>query len=299
YAPRHPLLLAVILTLPPALFLIPLWQIWYPYDGDYADGDRAYLDIEATYYQQPALLQQALRELRPERPGITDTYVVGFAGYADQRVFMNEVNYVTDLLEARLDAGGRVLRLVNHPDVVEHVPLANLHNLGVALEAVSDRMDTADDMLFLYMTSHASEEGEFAVQFWPLGLNDITPDELAGALDRSGIRWRILILSGCFTGQFIDALEDPQTLLITAADYDSPSFGCADDRELTWFGEAFFRHAMVEEGETSLEQAFHLARTWIDAREREQDLPPSSPQLRLGAAMAEKLREWSGAAVAD
>ena len=45
---------------------------------------------------------------------------------------------------------------------------------------------------------------------------------------------------------FIDSLKNPQTIVIAAAAADRTSFGCSNDRDLTYFGEAFYRDALPE-----------------------------------------------------
>ena len=75
-------------------------------------------------------------------------------------------------------------------------------------------------------------------------LQDLTADDLASALQESGIKWRTIVISACHAGSFIDALRNPDTIVITAAEADKASFGCSDDRNLTYFGEAFYRDAL-------------------------------------------------------
>jgi len=42
----------------------------------------------------------------------------------------------------------------------------------------------------------------------------------------------------------IPGLANPDTLVITAADADHPSFGCRDKAKWTYFGNAFFNIAL-------------------------------------------------------
>jgi hypothetical protein len=120
-----------------------------------------------------------------------------------------------------------------------------------------------------------------------LPLVDLEPEDLRSALDDAGIKWRVVIVSACYSGIFIEPLQSANTLIITAADADHTSFGCADDRDLTYFGEAFLRDSLP--GATSLEAAFEKAKALIAARERAEKLTPSHPQLSVGAAIRSKL----------
>ena len=95
------------------------------------------------------------------------------------------------------------------------------------------------------------------------------------------------MISACYSGSFMDALKDEHTLVITAAAEDRTSFGCSDEREWTYFGDAYINTALRQE--RSFTVAFEVARKIIERREKTEGLTPSSPQIYLGAAMREKL----------
>ena len=95
-------------------------------------------------------------------------------------------------------------------------------------------------------------------------------------------------MRGLHQGVFKDALKSDKTLVITAADAEHTSFGCADDRDLTYFGEAFLRDALP--GAASLEAAFLKARSLIDERENKEHLSHSNPQIDIGPAIRRKLQ---------
>ena len=144
----------------------------------------------------------------------------------------------------------------------------------------------------LYLTSHGSERHELAVDFWPLPLNDITPQRLREMLDEAGIKWRIIVVSACYSGGFVEALKDEHTLVATASAKDRQSFGCANERDFTYFGEALFRDELQREG-TMLE-AFSRTREAIVAREQREKLEPSMPQLYIAPLMEQKLSNRVG-----
>ena len=64
------------------------------------------------------------------------------------------------------------------------------------------------------LTSHGSEDHEFYINQPPLPLDPLTPQRLRVALDASGIRWRVIVVSACYSGGYIEALragrEQPQ-----------------------------------------------------------------------------------------
>jgi hypothetical protein len=115
----------------------------------------------------------------------------------------------------------------------------------------------------------------------------VTGAALASALNDSGIKWRVIIISACHSGAYIKHLENPQTIVITAAEADKTSFGCSDDRDLTYFGEAFYRDALPNS--KSLVDAFNMAKTAIAQREKEEDVTPSNPQAFFGEELRRKL----------
>ena len=95
------------------------------------------------------------------------------------------------------------------------------------------------------------------------------------------------MVSACYAGGFIDALRDDHTIVLAAAAPDRTSFGCADDRDLTYFGEAFYRDALPKAA--SLRAAFDAARQEIAKREKSEGVLASEPQAFYGADLEKKL----------
>ena len=78
--------------------------------------------------------------------------VVGFANSAESEVFVRETEYVLGVVAARLDAEQRRVALLNHAARVSTHPLANPPNLARALDGLSQRMNTDEDVLVVYLT---------------------------------------------------------------------------------------------------------------------------------------------------
>lgn len=127
------------------------------------------------------------------------------------------------------------------------------------------------------------------VQQAGLGLKDVTAADIKTALDESGIDWRIIIVSACYSGSFIHPLKDESSLIATAARADRRSFGCTDDRDLTYFGEALFRDALPKS--TTLREALWLARVLVSEKEDAEGLEASEPKIYVGGAMYAKLEQ--------
>jgi hypothetical protein len=263
-------------------------DFWYPpeeqtsQDGDPSARYKA-LDAEVLLYRQPALLDETLSRLQPQRKKHVDLFYVGFAGFADEDVFSIEVDYVKRLFDARFDTRGHSVNLVNHPDTIDEAPLATATNLAAALNGVGKIMNRDEDVLFLYLTSHGSQDHKLAVEFWPLPLNDITPEQLRAMLDQAGIKWRVIVVSACYSGGFVDALQGPNTLVATAAAADRTSFGCGAESDFTYFGEAVFKEQL--QSQFSLISAFKAAAVSIEKREQREKLEASRPQLSVGQSI--------------
>lgn len=274
------------------LYLDPhLWAA--PSDeDDVAASVRDHANVESLLFDQANRIAAAVNATAPQRPGTVDKYFLGFAGYGSQSVFRNETLFGERVIAERLGTAGRAIDLINDEDDRDSYPLATVSGLRYALRLLGERMDRTEDMLVLFLTSHGSRDRGLAIENRYLPLPDLGPDDLRGALDDSGIRWRIVIVSACYAGVFLEPLKSPDTLVITAADATHNSFGCADDRGLTYFGEAFLRDALP--GSRSLEAAFQQARSLIAAREKAEKLTPSNPQMFVGTAIRQKLATPSG-----
>ena len=282
------LVYALIFLVAPAYWL-PAGALWTPaYDGAQVANRGAGLVPEAVFYAQQDLLNQAIEALAPERPGVDDVYVLTAALYASEDVFMKEVGVISDLLERRFDALGRTIRLVNNRATLGHTPIASLTSVRRALAAIGERMNPHEDVLVLYVTSHGSEKHLLSVDLWPLQLEAIDPQALRLALDESGIRWRVIIVSACYSGGYVEPLKDARTLIITAASAQRQSFGCGAESDFTYLAKALFDEELRKTH--SLETAFARARESIAEREKAKGFVPSEPQIHVGAEIRGKLK---------
>ncbi len=263
-------------------------RLWYSTAQEEASAAPASrLTDEEVVYAQPELLQRALASLTPPRPGRSNWYFLGVGGAYYQNVFRTETESVRSLFDTRFASSGHSLVLINNDDSVLRQPIATRTSIARALQAMAARMDRERDVLFLFVTSHGSQDHEIELNYWPLELASITPEWLRATLDATGIRHRVIVLSACYAGGFIPALKSPDTLLITAADAQRTSFGCSDDDEYTYFGRAFFDEAMRRE--YSLHAAFESAQAAVAERESQEGFEPSNPQWEIGERMEAEL----------
>lgn len=237
------------------------------------------IDVEAVLYSQRRLIDEALSGILPSEKAQPNTYFVGFAAWSEQDVFIREIAQARDIVDERLGTWSRSLLLVNHVTALDEVPLATVTNLDIVLGRLAKIMDVEKDTLLLFMTSHGIEN-LFGVRFPGFPLNDLTPQRLAQILDRSGIRNRIIIISACHSGSFIPALRTSTTLVMTAARGDHTSFGCSNENDWTFFGDALFNHAL--RATTSMPAAFAKASELVAGWEAREKFTPSEPQIFIG-----------------
>ena len=243
---------------------------------------------EEALVAQPQLLDDALAALEDQRPGKTDLYFVGFAPYSEEDVFLKDMEVARDLFDSRFDTAGRSVLLVNNPSTILDLPLATVSNLRETLNEMGATIDRDEDVVMLYLESHGSKNYELVTDFPPLELDSLTPALLRELLDKARIKWRIIVVSACYSGGYIEPLREAHTLVITASAANRTSFGCGTESNATYFADAFFQHAL--RFEDSFLKAFEQARASIAAREKEQNMsPPSDPQIFVGDAMAQKL----------
>ena len=262
--------------------------------NDDTASDVPEIDFEATLYRQPSLLDKAVSGLLPSPQGRSQIYFLGLAPSSAQDVFRKEVAGARALFDARFGTSGRSIALINSVDTIADTPLANVSNLGLALDGIGKVMNRDKDVLVLFITTHGSKE-ILSVSFPGFNLNQITPEQLLEAFTKSGIKNKVVIISACHSGSFIPALKGDDTLILTAASADKTSFGCSNEREWTYFGDALFNHALKDTRSFSL--AFTKASEIIKGWELEQKLTASEPQISMGSSISRLLETMGSEAV--
>jgi Peptidase C13 family len=306
---KEPVRLAGLRFLGAALlpvFLIPSQPIVYGSNTDWSRHDIWYLidsyrftqdeeanteeaasrepdiDFESVLYQQPALVEAAVKGMLPSTPDHPQIYFVGVAASDAQDVFKKEVLGAQAVFDQRFGTNGRSTVLINSTATANKIPLASATNLAAILDRVGERMDRDKDVLALFITTHGAK-GRLSVSFPGISLNQFTPDSLSQALAKARIKHKVIIISACHSGSFIPAFQDSNTLIMTAAHADKTSFGCSNEREWTYFGDALFNHAL--KSTRSLPKAFALASDLIKEWETSQKLTASDPQISAGSSI--------------
>lgn len=255
----------------------------------------AHSDIARIEQAQPKLLQAEIASLAPQRKGATDVYAIGIAG-VDQDVFAKELDGALTAIAAILPIKDRTIRLINSHATAASVPLASLQNFAAAVHGIAEAMDKEKDVLVLLMTSHGEQTG-FALQLPGNKVAELTPQQVASTLDGEGIKNRVLIVSACFSGIFVPPLANDDTVVMTASDDKNTSFGCAPERDWTYFGDALFKQSM--QPGTDFATAFDHARVLIHGWELMDRVAPSNPQGHFGPALVAKLAPFFAAPASD
>jgi len=287
--PRRPQLLvgalAVTVMIPIGFFAFPRTDVWLAPE----DQEPAPLAEERLFHLQGELIERSLAAIKPGRPGVRELYFVGFAPDASQDVFVKEMRYVRELFDERFGTAGHSIALVNSQEALEEFPIASVTSLERALRRVAAQMNGDEDTLFLYLSAHGYADHRLSAVQPPLELASLTPTALARLLDSVDIKWRVIVVSACYSGGYIEPLRDENSIIITASSAERTSFGCETGRDFTYFGEAYFRDAL---GRTrSFTEAFALAKDEVAKREREEGLEASLPQMWVGRAIGARLQQ--------
>ena len=239
--------------------------------------------------QQPALIAQQKAQLLPERPQQTDLYFVGFGADYSQNVFKKEVRYAQNLFDQRFDTKGRSTLLINNNETDQQLPMANYRNLKKTLKYVGEKMNAEEDILFLFLTGHGIKGNGLVINYGPQQKAVLSPSQLKWALYRAKIKWKVIVVSSCYSGIYVGYLRDKHTLVMTASNASQPSFGCSSTADFTYFGKAYFKDQLATD--TSFIEAFEQAKIAIAKRERGMKFDASKPQIHVEQTMRDKLTE--------
>lgn len=164
----------------------------------------------------------------------------------------------------------------------EHPAVSDAHTIATSLWDLSNRTSTG---CFVYFTSHGSPDGIV------MGDSTYAPSSMAAMLDNTcSDRPTVVVISACFSGVFVPALEAPNRMILTAARPDRTSFGCGQTDRYPYFDQCVLETLPAS---TDFPDFGHSVQSCVAAREkREHMAPPSEPQLWIGAAAQTSLPKW-------
>lgn len=181
---------------------------------------------------------------------------------------------------ARRDVAAALVDLGVSPDNLTQVSVGAQPDEFAAvarnLEAVTAR---ATGGCLVYLTSHGSPQGVV------IGGRIVPPATLSALIGRACPgRPTAVVLSACFSGQFVPALSatlGPKGFVFTAARRDRSSFGCGEDDRYPFFDGCVLETLPQASGFADLADRVRLC---VRRREDEEGMRPrSEPQLFVGA----------------
>ena len=134
----------------------------------------------------------------------------------------------------------------------------------------------------IYFTSHGAPTGIVVNgQIWG-------GDIMSQIVDAScGNRPTVVILSACFSGGLIPAVNGPNRMVLTAARPDRTSFGCGEEDRYTFFDNCVLQQLPLVNDFLGLGRAVTAC---VALREQSMNLyPPSEPQTDVGGLLRPKL----------
>jgi len=225
-------------------------------------------------------LDHALAALKPQKSGQVDAYVV-VVGLDSDPIFGREAREAGKVLSRRYNAEGHTIVLAGTDGSgPSDLPNGSPQSLAIALARVAELMDKKQDVLVLYTAGHGAPVG-LAYHDADDGFGILPPARMARMFEELGIKNRLLILSACFSGIFVPAVQSDTTALFTAARPDRTSFGCQADKDWTFYGDAMINNALRQP--VPLATAAENARTLVSKWEAMGNVTPSEPQVSIGS----------------
>lgn len=269
-----------------------VWEYGFHPDDPRKDvfAYRPEKSVDQLLYNQNQLIQHQIDNLQSNQNSDIDLYFLGVALHSES-VFFRELDFIQALMNDLFAAQGKSITLYNHPSKTNEKPLATEISIEQALTGLAEKMDVDNDILFVYLTSHGNPD-ELAVTFPGLSLASIEAPRLRSILEASPIRWKVIVVSACYSGSFIDELASENHLIMTASREDRVSFGCSEGSDMTYFAKALFKESMRQHD--SFFATFEAAKVLIEQWEDE-DFPNSEhsePQISMGSSIAEHLKKW-------
>lgn len=246
--------------------------------------------VEHALYNQSALLQQHLDGVQEQNPEQIELFFVGIAGDGSQGVFRREMDFVSTLFADEYEAKNKSISLINSPLSHREIPLATVTSIEKTLQDVAAKMDPENDILFLFMTSHGTQDFRLYLGQPGLELSWLAAEDLGKIVKSLPVKHKVVLVSACYSGGFVKPLKDDSTMVITAAEADKTSFGCSDRSTMTYFGEAFFKDALHQS--ESFVDAFYRARDIVKGREAKDGFENSNPLIYKPKAIVAHLKKW-------
>jgi hypothetical protein len=145
-----------------------------------------------------------------------------------------------------------------------------------------DLTNRAPGGCLIYYTSHGTPKGII------MGNGQMQPDNWGHIVNNAcGNKPAVIVMSACFSGQFVPMLAAGNRMVMTAAREDRTSFGCGDDDHYTFFDGCFLQ-ALPQSG--SFRDVALITQRCVGQLEAEMKVDyPSEPQIAYGKEVGNTL----------
>jgi hypothetical protein len=166
---------------------------------------------------------------------------------------------------------------VDYDEGTEHVAIPDI---ATGLQTLAGR---ARGGCLIYFTSHGTPTGMV------MGDGLLSPDQMKDMVGAScGTKPSVIVMSACYSGQFVAPLAGDNRIVMTAARPDRTSFGCGEMDHYTFFDDCFLRALPLAGDFPSLGG---LVQQCVAGREVQMKAtPPSEPQVSVGPSTIFTLR---------
>jgi len=241
-------------------------------------------------YRQQTALNKSLDAVQASDPNKVELYTLAIAAYGTQEVFRRENKFIENMFSERYNNRSTSIYLTNSQRSLDEKPFANLTGIKDSIFRLAQKMDKEKDIFFLYITSHGSRDKKISLTHKGVDFGDIDSKWLGDILKSTGIKHKVIVLSACYSGGFIEDLKDDTSIIITSASAEKTSFGCADDSQFTYFSKAYFKESLS--ADTDFVSAFSKAKDLVSKWEKEEKQTPSEPQIYVAPEVEKYVKAW-------
>jgi hypothetical protein len=180
------------------------------------------------------------------------------------------------LVQAFADIGFSPANMIQFS--VEPDAAARQTSIAGFADGLWDLSSRAPGGCLIYVTSHGTPDGIVMDQ------EILSPEKMKAIVGNAcGQKPSVIVMSSCFSGQFVPALAADNRIVITAARADRTSFGCGALNTYTYFDDCFLRALPMADGFAKLGA---LVRECVSFREQQTGAaPPSDPQVSAGVGV--------------
>lgn len=219
----------------------------------------------------------------PEPPG--RIIFAGFAMHSQAKAFRNDV-LLAEKLVKDIDPNALMLKLANPArDQSADWPQATAENFALVMSKTAEVARPQDRVLLLISTH--SNPGLLNINAGGKHLPPLQPKMLSDALAPLHKVPTLVVLSACYSGAFLEPLQAPNRVVLTATDVRRTAFNCQYKGEYTPFAEALFGQPGAES--RSVTEWMGEAQKLIAAQEKRRKLAPSQPRIFVG----DEARAWA------